>query len=462
MKPLLLLICSVTFLLTSAQTYRSFPTGDASWKVGRCWYFYPGGWYDEVTFDMDGSDTLINAVTYKKVLMKHRHAPGTAFDSSYVRILGGMRESNRQIFFVSEELCGDTLERLIYDFNYENAGDTIYTNVLLFGYTDKVPHVISSIDSVLVGVAYHRRLHLTDTLGNPWESWIEGVGSNYGLGYATYWIMTDNSYDLVCFNSNGGLKYQNPAPTFAFCLPPYPMIDCDTGVLPGPGCTAEILFERMHDTVTFSGSSNHVTLNGFQWDFGDGQTATGQTEQHIYANIGWYEVCLTAIGTDSTGASCAVKICDSIYIHDGCIDSSLICLPPGGSLCCDAPIEEPVCGCDSVTYSNGCMATLWHGVMSYTDGPCETGIRNDAVFRSIRLVPNPAGARTRLVLETAEQGTLLVSVRNMLGETVLTHQASTPGRNAAVEMNVEKIPSGIYVVEMRLNGKQAVKKLVKE
>lgn len=462
MKPLLIVLGSIACLFASAQTYRPFPTGDASWKVGRCWYFYPGGWYDEVTFDMDGRDTLINSVSYKKVIMKHRHAPGTAFDSSYVRILGGMRESGRKIFFVSEELCGDTLERLIYDFNYENVGDTIYTNVLLFGFTDKVPHVISAIDSVLVGAAYHRRLHLTDTLGNPWESWIEGVGSNWGLAYAKYWIITDNSYDLVCFNSNGGLKYQNPSPGFAYCLPPLPAMECDTGVLPDSGCTAEILFSRMHDTVWFSGSSNHVNLATFQWTFGDGEIATGQSTQHIYDHTGWYEACLTAIGLDSTGASCAIKTCDSIYIHDGCIDSSLICQPPGGSLCCDAPLYEPVCGCDSVTYDNGCIATLWHGVMSYTDGPCLTGIRGNSFFRNVRLLPNPAGTRTLLTLETAEQGNLVISVRNVFGETILTRQQTISVSSTSIELNLEKIPAGIYLVEMRLNGKRAVKKLVRE
>lgn len=50
----------------------------------------------------------------------------------------------------------------------------------------------------------------------------------------------------------------------------------------------------------------------------------------------------------------------------GCIDPDLIdpmVLCPGD--------YAPVCGCDSVTYWNGCLATYQYGVSSYTEGPCD-------------------------------------------------------------------------------------------
>src|SRR5689334_8728820 len=114
MKTLLTLLAGFACLFASAQAYKPFPTTAATWTVGRCWYFYPGGVYDEIIFYMHGADTVVNSVTYKSLQMKFYHAPGTAFDSTYVRHVGGIRESNRKIFFVSEDFCGDTLERLIY------------------------------------------------------------------------------------------------------------------------------------------------------------------------------------------------------------------------------------------------------------------------------------------------------------------------------------------------------------
>ncbi len=50
-----------------------------------------------------------------------------------------------------------------------------------------------------------------------------------------------------------------------------------------------------------------------------------------------------------------------------CIDSSLI-IPTG--ICVD--VYDPVCGCNGVTYYNSCVATLWSGVTSWTPGPCDS------------------------------------------------------------------------------------------
>jgi hypothetical protein len=49
-----------------------------------------------------------------------------------------------------------------------------------------------------------------------------------------------------------------------------------------------------------------------------------------------------------------------------CVDSSLIDLSAACPL-----IYAPVCGCDGVTYGNGCEATYYGGVTSYTDGECQ-------------------------------------------------------------------------------------------
>ena len=49
-----------------------------------------------------------------------------------------------------------------------------------------------------------------------------------------------------------------------------------------------------------------------------------------------------------------------------CIDETLIDLE---FVCTEE--SQPVCGCDGITYGNSCEAFNWHGVIAYTDGPCD-------------------------------------------------------------------------------------------
>jgi hypothetical protein len=128
-------------------------------------------------------------------------------------------------------------------------------------------------------------------------------------------------------------------------------------------CMANFSFLKSIDTVSFINSSTAANITHYFWDFGDGSSSTSANPVHVYAHDSTYMVCLYITGLDSSGNPCTDQLCRPVYITHGCIDTSLIC--PPGSLCCDAPLYAPVCGCDSVTYDNACIATLWHGVTGY-------------------------------------------------------------------------------------------------
>ncbi|HXH20090.1 MAG TPA: PKD domain-containing protein, partial [Chitinophagales bacterium] len=129
-------------------------------------------------------------------------------------------------------------------------------------------------------------------------------------------------------------------------------------------CTANFSFQvTPHtNTVQFTNLSTGPATN-WQWDFGDGTTSTDKNPLHNYAQSGRYYVCLKIFGTNLT---CYDIFCDSIYIP-GCIDVSLI------SHTTPCPFNyDPVCGCDSVTYYNACIAQKRNGVTSWTPGPCHS------------------------------------------------------------------------------------------
>jgi len=103
---------------------------------------------------------------------------------------------------------------------------------------------------------------------------------------------------------------------------------------------------------------------------------TGYWSQ-FYAN--W---CVTI--TDVNG--CDTTICDTSSTNNSnCIDPNLI----DSTVICTM-IYNPVCGCDSITYPNPCVAENYAGVTSYTYGPCgSTSTSCQAYFNAMNIGFNP-------------------------------------------------------------------------
>ncbi|MDD4971791.1 MAG: T9SS type A sorting domain-containing protein [Paludibacter sp.] len=199
-----------------SQKYVPFPTENAEWNISYC--TAPLGFQDAESCEIKnyslGSDSIINNLKYKKLLLNHSG------------IIGFLREENKKIYYIGSgftnygasyspqmlekiKTCSPSFtksnenEYLLYDFNAKEGDDIAWGQE--YNHIDK-------IDSVLIGNSYRKRF----TFRNNSDVIIEGIGSVVkGLlsyvspiadcsDYMTWW-------NSICFSQNGQTMYQNPA-----------------------------------------------------------------------------------------------------------------------------------------------------------------------------------------------------------------------------------------------------------
>ncbi len=92
---------------------------------------------------------------------------------------------------------------------------------------------------------------------------------------------SDGAGNLIAhLDALGPLAVGNPAPAVTAAIAPTP------ATVGAP------------TAVTFDASASHVesgTLSSYSWDFGDGETGSGQTTQHVYTAAGTYTASLTTV-----------------------------------------------------------------------------------------------------------------------------------------------------------------------
>ncbi|MDC3305806.1 PKD domain-containing protein [Flavobacteriales bacterium] len=147
---------------------------------------------------------------------------------------------------------------------------------------------------------------------------------------------------------------------------------CDTSSAPQP-CT---LYGAYVSSSPNGLSAGVMTMppTGLTYIWSNGMTGNWSS---FYPN--WCVNIMDMNGCDTT-------ICDTSLVNPtNCIDPNLI----DSTVMCNM-IYNPVCGCDSITYSNPCEAENYGGVTSYTYGPCgSTSTSCQAYFTAMNIGFNP-------------------------------------------------------------------------
>lgn len=175
------LLCNIGF--TYAQSYQPFPTQAMLWRESSGGY--QCGCCSESQYLTLG-DTIINSFTYTKLQKSGRRYSEDQVGnctrnngySFYDPIVYYRNDVSAKKVYLKESVSAP--DKLWYDFDL-NTGDTIRTDI--FPFVGNQYYTVGSIDSVKVGISYHKRFAINNcTTGSPNPlHFIEGIGSDYGL-----------------------------------------------------------------------------------------------------------------------------------------------------------------------------------------------------------------------------------------------------------------------------------------
>jgi len=255
-----------------------------------------------------------------------------------------------------------------------------------------------------------------DANGNPsWQT--SGGGTNYEEAWAitadadrNVFIAGDFASDTVYFGSNVLFNDTSDHSTDLFAARIYG--SCAAGFMLYPDTS------QLHHYIAINTSSGMEPFISYTWYWGDGATDTGAYPTHVYADSGFYDICLVIM--DSIG--CTSTFCDSSF---------------------------------HALHSNNSMVYI-SVVPSFPTGVKKTEMN----FEEMNVHPNPASEILSLSCSSFISGEKVHLIfHNVLGEIIFEKELAWTEKN---QINIAGLPSGVYMITA--SGRNAIvnSKLVKE
>ena len=249
-------------------------------RDGGQWDFYHIGGYPSAlgvtSFYTLGTDTVIEAQTYKKVLCREKVDTAEEKPCPW-----GLREDEKRLYLYDYTT---QKEHVLCDFSLR-PGDTLVTD---WPWVPPIFVVEKVGDTILPGGDTPLRyLAVRDARHHGADIWVEKIGPlHYGISWGYLWMAAGVINELLCYSDNGNMCYQNP--TYKNCY-----IHYDTGTfrgkivsVPAPFFTdayteGKNTFGLKIDTVTYILAPMHIgfetfTFKGEKYAVGDSVEVRGK------------------------------------------------------------------------------------------------------------------------------------------------------------------------------------------
>ena len=262
--------------------------------------------------------------------------------------------------------------------------------------------------------------------GVSYSSTVSGSADTY------FWSFGDGTFG---YTANPYHLYANIG-TYNVCLTASSSTDstcsyttCQTVSISNPtsGCNANFIIIQdslnLYNYWVFNyASGNGSAITSYLWDFGDGTSSTSAYPQHTYTGTGPYYICLTIVSGNLM--TCTATYCDSIY--------------PGL-----APTQNT-----TITVLN----------------PLTVGVQNqNSIVESLENYPNPFTNSTIVSYSIKQNSNIELSVLDLLGNKVATLENGLKSSgNYKTTFDASSISAGIYLLQLKTDGKVTTKKLVVE
>ncbi len=256
------------------------------------------------------------------------------------------------------------------------------------------------------------------------------------------------------------------------------------------------------NTINFANYSSGAS-DIYSWDFGDNTTSNLENPNHIYANTGVYQVCLTI--SDSTGITCTY--CDNVVVG-----TPIIACQANFTLAVDSTdntffwvTDYSSCGnngncsylwdfgdgttstmqyftthtysgngpyylCLTVAGGNGCSDTYCDSVylLGRSSG-ITIGIANqlagvneaNKINSELENYPNPFSGSTTINYSISKEAAVELTIVDLLGNKIAAVESGNKlAGNYSTVWNAENVSNGMYLLQLKVNNQVSTKRII--